>query len=508
LLIRDILEHNARVHPSRVALSMGDRSVTYLELRRRVRRHAAGLRRLGLGAGDRIAILAHNSISYVESLFAVTHVGAALVPLNNLLIPREIAAILADADVAAVLYEEDFRAQTREIAAGLPGIRHFVCIDEAGAEIPEDEEAEPEPPISEKDIAMVIYTRGPAGASRGAMLSHRNLFAEAASSALELGLSPNDIFLACAPVPFLGGTGRLLRFFFVGATIVLQRKFDPEEALRTIERRSVTRALFTPTMMAQILDTPAADKFNLTTLKTVLYGASTIPLDLLRRAIRFFHCGFCQLYGHIETAGLLTFLHEEDHSLDDDVPYMRKLSSVGKEAIGVKVRVVDEAGGEIAPNQVGEVMVLGPNVFEGYLNDPGFTAEVMRDGWLRTGDIASVDDEGYIYIVDRKRDIMMVGGISVDPREVENVLSEHPSVKEAAVVACPDYTLGEVPMAVLVLREGEKEDRESVLAHCRRNMAPFKVPRSIEFAPVLPRNAHGKVLKAMLRDRMAARRPN
>ncbi len=508
MLIRDLLEHNARVHPSRVALSASGNDVMYLELRRRVRRHAAALGRLGLGAGDRIAILAHNSIAYVESLFAVTYAGAALVPLNNLLIARELVAILENADVSALLYEEGFRTRAEEIRTALPEIRHFLRIDDRGAETSGENEAAPSPRISEKDIAMVIYTRGPAGQPRGVMLSHRNLFAEAASSALELGLSRNDIFLSCAPVPFLGGTGRLLRFFLVGATIVLLEKFDPEEALRMIERRSVTRALFTPTMMAQILDTPSAGKFNLTTLKTVLYGASTVPVDLLKRAIRFFRCGFFQLYGHVETAGLLTFLHEEDHSLDENVPYMRKLSSVGKEAIGVRVRVVDEAGREIAPNQVGEVMVLGPNVFEGYFNDPEFTAGVMRDRWLLTGDMASVDEEGYIYIVDRKRDLMMVGGISVDPREIENVLSGHPSVKEAAVVACPDYTMGEVPMAVIVLREGKKEDRESILVHCRRNMAPFKVPRGVEFAPALPRNAHGKVLKAMLRDRVASRRPS
>jgi acyl-CoA synthetase (AMP-forming)/AMP-acid ligase II len=186
---------------------------------------------------------------------------------------------------------------------------------------------------------------------------------------------------------------------------------------------------------------------------------------------------------------------------------MRKLMSVGKEAIGVEVRVVDESGREIAPNQVGEIVARGPNVFEGYWNDPDFTGEILRDGWLRTGDVASIDEEGYIYIVDRRRDTLMVGGIVVYPREIENILCEHPAVKEASVVGRPDYAMGEVPVAVVALREGAKEDPDAILAHCRRNMAPFKVPRSVEFLSVLPRNSMGKVIKVTLRERLAARRP-
>jgi long-chain acyl-CoA synthetase len=193
--------------------------------------------------------------------------------------------------------------------------------------------------------------------------------------------------------------------------------------------------------------------------------------------------------------------------MDESAPYMRKLMSVGKEAIGVEVRVVDESGREVAPHQVGEIVARGPNVFEGYWNDPTFTGKVLKGGWLHTGDVASIDEEGYIYIVDRKRDTLMVGGILVNPREIETILCAHPAVKEASVVGRPDYAMGEVPVAIVVLRENEAEDRESILAHCRRNMAPFKVPQAVEFLSALPRNSQGKVLKAKLRDRLTARRP-
>jgi len=508
LLIQDILEHHARTHPSRVALVEGNKEVTYRDLRDRVGGYAAVLRSGGIAKGDRVAILAQNSVLYLEALFAVTRAGAALVPLNHLLIGRELVSILDDADVKLLLYTEEFRDRVGEIRPSLPGIACFVRIDDP--ELPKSGGADgpdPSPPVLETDVALVIYDGGISSRPRGAVLTHRNLIAASSTSAVELSLSRNDVYLSCAHLPFLGGTGRLLRFLYVGATIVLQPGFDPEEALRAVERRSVTRVLLTPTMMAGILAFPSAGRFNLSTLKTVLYGGTVIPLDLLKRAIRFFRCGLVQIHGQVESAGVVTVLHEEDHSLDESTPYMRKLMSVGKEAIGVEVRVVDEDGREIAPNGVGEIVARGPNVFEGYRNDPAFTGKVLRDGWLRTGEVASIDEEGYIYIVDRKRDTMMVEGISISPREVENILCEHPSVKEAAVVPRPDYTMGEVPVAVVVLREEAKGDPEDILGHCRRNMAPFKVPRAIEFVAALPRNAQGKVLKARLRDQRASRMP-
>jgi len=506
--IPDILEHNARVHSARIALSDSAEEVTYLELRRRALRRAAALRQLGIGAGDRVAVLAHNSIAYVEFFFAVTHLGAAVVQLHSLLIGREIIAVLRDADVQAFIYEDEFRDRYDEIRAAVPGIPRFISMDDPRLSRPSsDAPQDPGAPARESDIALVIYTSGPGTGPRGAMLSHRNLMAAAAYSALELGLSRNDIFLSCTQLPYLGGTGRLLRFFHVGATVVLQREFEPVEMLRAIERRSVSHVLLTPAMIAQILAAPSAAKFNLTTLRTVLYGGSWFSLDLLKRAIGFFRCGLIQSYAHVETTGVLTFLHEEDHSMDASAPYMKKLMSVGKESLGVEVRVFDEEGREIEPDGVGEVAVRGLNVFEGYLNDPKYTSEVLRDGWLFTGDLASVDEEGYVYIVDRKRDTLMVEGVSVSLREVESILCEHPSVKEAAVVSRPDFTMGEVPVAVVVVREGAPQDREAILEHCRRNMASFKVPRAVEFLGALPRNAQGKVLKATVRDRLMGRRP-
>lgn len=506
MIIRDILEHNARIHPDRVAISAKRDEVTYRELHRRVMDRAAALAALGIARGDRVAILAHNTNKFVEFFFAVTHIGAAVVQLHHMLVAREMTAILQDAKVKALFHEEDLGDKVDEIRAALPEIPDVIRMEDPRAiGPPEGAGAVGNPPFPDTEIAMVIYTTGPTGRPRGAMLSHRNLMAASVYSAMELGFSRKDVFLSCATLPYLGGVGRMLRFFHVGATIILQRDFEPIEVLRTIERRSVTHVVLTPTMMYRILDEPDASKFNLATLKLVLYGGAWISLDLLKRAIGFFRCGLVQSYATVETTGVLTFLHEEDHSMDESTPYMKKLMSAGQEAVGVQVRVVDEDGREAETGMLGEVVVRGRNVFEGYLNDPKSTAEVLRDGWFYTGDMAAVDEEGYLHIVDRKRDTLMVESVTVSLREVENIVCEHPSVKEAAVVGRPDYTLGEVPVAVVVLQEGAKEDPEDILEHCRRNMAPFKVPRAVEFVTVFPKNAQGKVLKATIRDRIAAR---
>jgi long-chain acyl-CoA synthetase len=507
MIIRDILEHNARIHPHKAALSARREEVTYLELHDRVLRRAAALRNMGITQGDRVGVLANNSIGTVEFFFAVTHLGASVVQLHPSFVSREMNIILQNAGVKGLFYEEDLGDKVEEIRPALSDIPDILRIDDPRLISPgsETEAVKNLPRFDEREIAFVVYTSGPTGRLRGAMLSHRNLMMASVYSAMELGFSRRDVFLSCATLPYLGGLGRLLRFFHVGATVVLQREFDPTEVLRTIERRSVTHVVLTPTMMYRILDTPDAPKFNLATLKTVLYGGAWISVDLLRRAIGFFRCDLVQSYAHVETTGVLSFLHAEDHVMNENTPYMRKLMSVGKEAMGVQVRVVDEDGNEVPIGMVGEVVARGRNVFEGYLHDREGTAKVLKDGWLYTGDIAALDEEGYLYIVDRKHDSLMVESVTVSLKEVENVLHEHPSVKEAAVVGRPDYTMGEVPVAVIVLKEGFTEDPQGILEHCRRNMAPFKVPRAVEFLSVFPRNAQGKVIKATIRDRIAHR---
>jgi long-chain acyl-CoA synthetase len=513
LLLRDNLAHNARIHPRRTALSTGRIHISYADLEDRVRKNASALAALGVKKGDRVAILSQSTPSFVELLFAVAQIGAVLVPLNHLSVVREHRTILRDASPRLLLFAEGFEDTVAALPPGQPDGLAVLRIDRGGEGYPglrdggRGDTALPlgHVAVSESDIALQIYTSGTSGQPRGAMLSHENLMAACASVALELGLSRNDIFLSCNPFPFMAGVGRLLRFLYVGGRIVIQNDFDPEEVLRAIERSRITHVLLTPTMMAQILDLPSRDSFNLATLRKVQYGGPFIPLDLLKRAIRFFRCDMVQSYGQVESSGVLTFLHPEDHSLDESAPYMRRLMSVGKEAIGVEIRLVNEGGSEIPPDQVGqvgEVIARGKNIFAGYSGDPDFSGEVLRNGWLYTGDVGSLDEEGYLYLLDRKRDTLMVGGISVYPREIENILGEHPDVAETAIIPRPHFVLGEIPVAIVVLKEGRQADPDALLDHCRRNMAPFKVPQAIEFLSFLPKNSAGKVLKVKLREQI------
>lgn len=510
LLLHDILAHNARIRPRRTALSSATGDISHAELWDRVRRCAAALAALGVKKGDRVAILSRSTPPYIGLLFAVTRLGAALVPLNHLCVAREHRAVLLDSSARLLLFAEEFQEVVDSLRPGLPGSLEFLRIESGGrgyAGVMEEGRADASPVPdrdlpSESDIALQIYKSGITEIPRGAMLSHASLMAASSALALELELSRRDVFLSCTSLPILGGIGRLLRFLYVGAKIVVHNDFSPEEVLRTIERERVTCVLFTPAMMAQILAVPSADRFNLATLRTVIYGGGPVSLDLLKRSIRFFGCDMVQTYGQVESSGILSVLHPEDHSLDDDAPYMRRLISVGREAACVEIRVVDEEGSEVPPGQPGEVTARGRNVFSGYHGDPDYTAQVLRDGWLYTGDVAARDEEGYLYLLDRKRDTLMSGGISVCPREVEKIIGEHPAVSESAVVALPDPVLGEVPAALVVFRDGRSAEIEDLLDHCRKNMASFKVPRRIEILSSLPRNSAGKVLKAKLREKM------
>ncbi len=511
MVLGDILAHGARVRPDRTALIADGTALTYSELARGADRYAGALRAHGVARSDRVAVLTRSTPAYVQLLFAVTRLGAVLVPLNALLIPRELSTIIRDAGARTVLFEAEFAPAVDAIRPWLPAGAKCLCVDGSLPDHPRLDGAPPPggpapEPAAETDVALQLYAGAATGRPRGAMLTHRNLLAASTSAALELGLSPEDVFLSCSPLPVMLGTGRLLRFLLVGATIVLMKEFSAGEVLRTIERHRITHALFTATMMAQILDLPEAPRCDIGSLRKVVYRGPFVSPDVLRRAIRFFGCAMVQSYGQVESSGILTFLRAEDHCLDGSARAIRLLGSVGKEALGVEVRVVDERGRDVEPRQVGEVIARGANVFQGYFGDPGFTAEVLRDGWLYTGDLASIDDDGAISIVDRKRDALMIGGISVYPKEIEVVIAEHPAVSEAAVVGKPDATWGEIPVAIVALKAGETPDPDSLLAHCRANMAPFKVPQAIQFVASLPRNAQGKVLKAKLRERLVGRR--
>ncbi len=509
MLIGDILEHNARVFPEKEAIASDDEGLTYRQLKKRVDYLTALFREMGVRKDEPLAVLAQNSPRYVEILFALARMGAITSPLNFLLLPPELIRILHDLKPRFLLFEKKFVASVDTITDSCPYLEKAVCVDG---------DVSGYPPLAalmgrgyrggaagdfldESDVAFISYAGSIGKTPKGAQLTHRNLMCASYFSALELNISRSDVYLSTAPLPFLAGAGRMMKFFLPGAKVVIMRVFEPELALRLIERHGVTQLLLVPQMMAQLVSEARKGTYDISSLKKISYSG-LIPVDpsLLNEAMSIFHCDFVQSFAQVESSGDISFLHVKEEMERGEPVGSRRLSSIGKEAVGICVKVIDSSGVEIVPNMVGELAVRGPTVMKGYYNDPYLTAEIVQEGWLYTGHIASMDEDGYIYVIDRLRDVIIRGGVPVDPAEVEEILLEHEAGEDVSVVSKPDYECGEVPVAVVVLKEGAAIEKSEILAYVRSNMAEFKVPDSIEYAESLPRNSQGKILKARIKE--------
>jgi long-chain acyl-CoA synthetase len=334
------------------------------------------------------------------------------------------------------------------------------------------------------------------------MLSHANLLANA-YHILACGIwREGDVYLHACPMFHIADGPTTHAVTWLGGTHVIIPSFKPDLALEAIERERVTATLLIPTMINFLINHPDVAKRDLSSLRIVTYGGAPMPEELVRRATQLLPCSFCQAYGLTETSPLLTLFPNQEQALAGPPEQMRRLLSCGREVIGVRVRVVNTRGEEVKPGEVGEIIAKGPNIMVGYWNNPQATAEAVRDGWLYTGDLATVDEEGYIYIVDRKKDMIITGGENVFSTEVENVVYTHPAVLEAAVVGVPDATWGEAIKAIVVLKPGASATEEEIIAYCRSRIAHFKVPRSVDFYEgALPKSGSGKILKRELREK-------
>jgi long-chain acyl-CoA synthetase len=360
----------------------------------------------------------------------------------------------------------------------------------------------PPTPATPDDLAALFYTSGTTGHPKGAMLSHANLLANA-YHILASGLwQEGDVYLHGCPMFHIADGPTTHAMTWLGGTHVIIPGFRADLALEAIERERVTVTLLIPTMVNFLINHPDVTKRDLSSLRLVLYGGAPMPEELVRRAKQMLPCTFCQAYGLTESAPLLTLFPAQERVLNGPPEQARRLLSCGREVIGVRVRVVDTAGREVQPGEVGEIIAKGPNIMVGYWNNPQATADAVRDGWLYTGDLATVDDEGYIYIVDRKKDMIITGGENVFSTEVENVLYTHPAILEAAVVGVPDATWGEAITAIVVLKAGMTATEQDIIEYCRARTAHFKVPRSVDFYEgALPKSGSGKILKRELREK-------
>lgn len=504
-----IVRRNALRFPAKTALRTDTGSISWLELDRRVDRVAHALRARGLVDGDRVAMLLGNCAEMVELYFGIARAGLIAVPLNGRLTNGEMSQLLERAEpallVAGAPYVEPF-GQTLAGAA-CPKRRWIVGADLPGAEryervVEEADAAAMESSGKDDEPFAIFFTSGTTGLPKGAMVSHRNLVANAYNQFVADGSRPEDVNLVATPLYHMGAVFMSVTYMMLGCTQVLLEKFDPQAWLEAVARHEASVSLLVPTMINAVVNHPALGRTDLGSLRCLFYGGGPMPPKVLRRAMQSLPCGFTQGYGLTETLEA-TFLVASDHVLDGDERQQRRLASAGREAVGAEVRIVTSEGRDAAPFEVGEVLVRSESVVSGYWRMPEETRKVLRDGWFHTGDLGYLDDERYLFVVDRIKDMVVTGGVNVYTKEVEAVLFEHPAVLEAAVVGLPDDEWGEVVAAAVVLRPGHTAAPEALIEHCRNALAGFKKPRVVRFLDDLPRNPSGKILKRELRRCLA-----
>ncbi|WP_370327890.1 long-chain fatty acid--CoA ligase [Euzebya sp.] len=493
----------ARMTPHRVALRHGDAAITYAELHDRVRRAADALAARGVQAGDRVAYLGPNHPSLVEVLFAATSLGAVFVPVNWRLAAPEVAHVLGDADVTALVCAG---SHAEVAAAALDGTDDVtvLVVDRGGAATGEwwegyDEAvaaATPTPrdrPTGLDDVAVLLYTSGTTGRPKGAMLTHGNITWNAVNVVIDTDLAGDEVSLVCAPLFHVAALDMvLLPALMKGSTVILESGFDAGEVLATIERERVTCMFGVPTMFDRMAAHPDFATTDVSSLRRLLCGGAPVPLRTITTWLER-DVVFMQGYGMTETAPGALFLGAERAA--------EKAGTAGVPSFFTDVRVVRPDGTDVDVGERGEVIVQGPNVMAGYWRRPEATAEVIRDGWFHSGDVAVIDDDGYVRIVDRIKDMIVSGGENIYPAEVEDVLFDHPDVVEVAVIGIPDPGWGEVGRAIVVRTPGSDLTGEALLAHAEGRLARYKIPKSVVFADELPRSGAGKVLKPILRDR-------
>ena len=509
MFLHDMLDRATRLWGNAPALADGAVRLTYRELDDRVHRLAAALQGLGLVHGDHIAVLSLNGFRYMEVYLAAALGGFVVAPVNTRLHPLEVEFILNDGEIKALLLGPAFVPVLQQIKGNLKRIRHFVLMaGEAAPDLFTYEQllADADPtrleqrPWREEDLVHLCYTGGTTGLPKGVMLSQRNVVANVHHAIQMAGFNERDVWLHAAPMFHLADSWACFALTLLGAFHVFMEAFQPAQALELIQRHRVTASLWVPTMINSVLALPEARTFDLSSMRRLVYGASPMPPERLKEAIALFGDILLQAYGQTESAPFLTCTTLRATRPGGDARDIRRLASCGQEIVGVEVRVVDDADRPVRPGEVGEIVARGANVMLGYWKRPEETAAALRNGWLHTGDLATIDEENHIYIVDRAKDMIITGGENVYSTEVENALYRHPAVLEAAVIGVPDDRWGEAVKAVVVLREGSAANADALIVHCHTLIAGYKCPKTVDFADALPKSGAGKILKSQLRD--------
>ena len=518
MIIPEIRKKAVKQYGNKEALVCGDKRFTYQDFDRRVNGLCNLLCSHGVQKGGTVGILHPNCHYFMETYYAVAQRGAISVPINYRLSPKDIAFILDDSESTILIADRKFAhlvaAALNEGGAGV----HTVLWTGDGENTPltietaDYEEGIGRSPINslpaeeihEEDIAQLYYTSGTTGRPKGVILTHKNICAHALGAITELRLTDNDRWIHVAPMFHLADAWATWAITWVGGTHIFVRSFDPPAVLEAMERERATISNMIPTMLNLLVNHPDAQQWKYSSVRVLLSGGAPIAPEVVKKIVTTFQCDYIQTYGMTETSPYLTMSILKDHLTGlSEEEQLKIKSKTGREFITVQLKVVRADGSEVARDEqeVGEIIVKGETVTPGYWKLPAETEQAFQDGWLYTGDLAIMDEEGYVTIVDRKKDIILTGGENVYSTEVENVLYMHPTILEAAVIGVPDETWGEMVKAIVVLKEGMTATEKEIIAFCKEKLARYKAPKSVEFHPILPKTGSGKIAKRELRDK-------
>jgi long-chain acyl-CoA synthetase len=507
----DIIYRNALLHADEEAFVCGHQRLAFSQFNARLNRLIRSLQKSGVRKGEVIGILSWNCLQYAEFYGAAMKGGFIASPFNPRLHPEELEYLINYSEANTLFVGPELLEVVERLRPRLPRVKKYICLEGSAVGMVSYEELlsggdpdEPDSDVRKEDPVIILYTSGTTGLPRGALYTHAQKLDNTRIKALEMGTKPGDRHLMVLPFFHIGGDSHVWPFFLTGGCNVIlpNRSFDPMAVLQAIQEEKVTDMQIVPTQLSALLSHQDLKKYELSSLNRIYYAASPMPVELLRRGLEVFGPIFAQGYGQTESGPQICTLPKEAHQvLDKPSEEQKVLASCGQPSLGVHVRVVDKERRDVGPGAVGEIIAQSNSIMSEYWKKSKETSETIVDGWLYTGDLAYYDEKGFIYIVDRKKDMIVSGGENVYSREVEDVLYKHPGVAEAAVIGVPDPRWVERVHAVITLKPGIQVTEKEMIAFCKEHIASYKAPKSVEFVDSLPKNPQGKILKKTIRSK-------
>jgi long-chain acyl-CoA synthetase len=505
----DIIYRNALLYPNQEAFVYGNTRITFAEYNTRINKMIHALHKMGVKRGDVIGILSWSCLQFVEINGISMKGGFIASPFNPRLQANELEYIINYSEANTLFVGPELFEVARSLMGKLPKIKNFISLESACPDMiayddllksyPGDE---PDVQVDEDDPVCIIYTSGTTGMPRGALYTQARFMDDTRMLALDMSLQPGDRRVQITPLFHIAGNTHFRSSLYTAGCNIIVKFFNAEETLKIIQEEKATHMDFVPTHLVAILNLPNFKDYDISSMKLLWYGASPMPQEVLRKGMKVFGPIFAQALGQSESGPGITHLNKEDHNvLDKPEKEQKKLASAGRPDIGVQARIVNDKDEDVGPGEVGEIIVRSKHIMVEYWHKPDDTKATLVNGWLHTGDIGYYDEEGYIYVVDRKKDMIISGGENVYPREIEEVLYRHPAILEAAVIGIPDDYWVEKVHAVIALKKGKEVTAEELIAFCKKSLAGYKTPKSIEFVDALPKNPAGKILKRELRGK-------